>query len=357
MPNVELRIPGLVPGKRYRMVVETTSESVVGPSIEFTVPSSPRLISTYTPTYRKITRPWSSSYNEWAITVSGSDWSIAAQNQSATFNQMKTKNNSFEYTFNFSSGTKPSVGQVFTISNASDLWTTKVNTEPFYYDWLDYTVTGVSGNTITATGSPNPTKKASGSGTRVGWGKAPWNETKKVGTVQYYDTRHWDNASYNGKGFDTSTKTRTITASWTIPGSSGRTADQYGWVTKTSSGNYTDIEVSIPAELQTPQALQNSTNLKHIPVFFYIKNGVFYNVDDNTVMSTTPRALSTMPTTIPMSQTNLDVGNDVRDYRFTIATYTKQGSSWVGEWQQTYEEYESIGPSMSRVVYSKSAVL
>ena len=91
MPNVELRIPGLVPGKRYRMVVETTTESVVGPSIEFTVPSSPRLISTYTPTYKKVSRPWSSSYQSWGITVTGSSWSIAAQNKTGTINQMKTK--------------------------------------------------------------------------------------------------------------------------------------------------------------------------------------------------------------------------------------------------------------------------
>ena len=356
MPNVELRIPGLVPGKRYRMVVETTTESVVGPSIEFTVPSSPRLISTYTPTYKKVSRPWSSSYQSWGITVTGSSWSIAAQNKTGTINQMKTKNLSFDYTFNFTSVDKPAVGQLFTISNASDRWTTAVNTEPFYYDWLNYTVTGVSGNTITATGTPS-SKKTNGSGTFVGWGKAPWNLTKKVGSVQYYSTTHWDNADYNGKGFDTSTKTRAIGASWTIPGSSGSTADTYGWITVPTSGTYTDIEVSIPGELQTPNALQNSANLKHVPVFFYIKNGVFYNVDDDTVMGTTPRAISTMPATIPMKQTNLDVGTDVRDYRFTIATYTKQGSSWVGEWQQVADEYETVGPSMSRVIYSRSAVL
>lgn len=358
MPNVELRIPGLVPGKRYRMVVETTTESVVGPSIEFTVPSSPRLISTYTPTYKKVSRPWSSSYQSWGITVTGSSWSIAAQNKTGTIDIMKTTNDSFKYNFHFTSVDKPAVGQVFTISGASDRWTTAVNTEPFYYDWLDYTVFGVNSlGYVNATGSPNPTKKANGSGTFVGWGKAPWNLTKKIGSVQYYTTTHWDDASYNGKGFDTSTKTRSISASWTIPGSSGSTADTYGWITVPTSGTYTDIEVSIPGELQTPNALQNSANLKHVPVFFYIKNGVFYNVDDDTVMGTTPRAISTMPATIPMKQTNLDVGTDVRDYRFTIATYTKQGSSWVGEWQQVADEYETVGPSMSRVIYSRSAVL
>lgn len=356
MPNVELRIPGLIPGKRYRMVVETTSESVVGPSIEFTVPSSPRLISTYTPTYRKIERPWSSSYDVWTKITEGGEFNIPAQNKTGTINQMKTKNLSFEYTFNFTSTDKPAVNQLFTISGSSDRWTTAVNTEPFYYDWLNYTVTKVSGNTITATGSPSA-KKTNGSGTFVGWGKAPWNAKKVTGGVQYYDTRHWDNADYNGKGFDTSTKNRSIGASWTIAGGKGYTDPTYDWRTKTDSGTYTDIEVSIPAELQTPNSLQNSANLKHVPVFFYIKNGVFYNVDDNTVMGTTPRAISTMPATIAMKQTNLDVGTDVRDYRFTIATYTKQGSSWVGEWQQVSDEYETVGPSMSRVIYSKSAVL
>ena len=356
MPNVELRVPGLVPGKRYRMVIETTSESVVGPSIEFTVPSSPRLISTYTPTYKKNIIPFSNDYFVWGVTTPGGPFDIPSQTFAGTINQMKTKNLSFEYTFNFTSVDKPAVNQLFTISGSSDRWTTAVNTEPFYYDWLNYTVTKVSGNTITATGSPSA-KKTNGSGTFVGWGKAPWNAKKVTSGVQYYDTRHWDNADYNGKGFDTSTKNRAITASWTTPPGKGLAYDQYGWIPKIDSGTYINIEVSIPAELQAPNALQNSANIKHVPVFFYIKNGVFYNVDDNTVMSTTPRSISTMPATIPMKQTNLDVGEDIRDYRFTIATYTKQGSSWVGEWQQVADEYETVGPSMSRVIYSKSAVL
>ena len=364
MPNVEVRVPGLVPGKRYRMIVETTTESVVGPSIEFTVPSSPRLISTYTPKYKRDVKTYTVPGFKWGITVTGSNWEIKPKNVTSIADQMIIAK-SFDYVFRIVAGQPfPPKDQVFEILGASERITTKVNTEPFYYDWLDYTAGKKSQNLLNAKGSPNPTKKKNGLGTHVGWGKAPWNAAKTVTLpngkkVTYKNTDHWDNSKFNGKGFDPETKNKTITLSWTIPGSSGRTADQYGWIPDDKQETKVNITVSVPEELQAPNVLQNSDNIKHIPVFFYIKGGVFYNVDDNTVMGTTPRAIpaSAMPSTIPMSQTNLDVGTDVRDYRFTIATYTKSGSSWVGEWQQVADTYDSVGPSMSRVIYSKSAVL
>jgi hypothetical protein len=360
MPEVEVRIPNLVPGKRYRMIVETTSESVVGPSIEFTVPSSPRLISTYTPKYKRDVVTYVVPGRKWDITVVGQNWSRPASTATSIADRMIIQNEGDVYVFRIISGQPlPPDDQLFTILGASERITTKVNTEPFYYDWLDYTVTKISSRLVNARGKPNPTKKKDGVGTHVGWGKAPWNAKKTVGGVAYRSTTHWDDAKFNGKGFDAETKNKTITLSWRVPGASGRTADQYGWVPDNKTVTQVNIKVSVPEELQAPNVLINSDNIKHIPVFFYIKGGVFYNVDDNTVMGTTPRAIpaSAMPSTIPMSQTNLDVGADVRDYRFTIATYTKQGSSWVGEWQQVADTYESVGPSMSRVIYSKSAVL
>jgi hypothetical protein len=94
-------------------------------------------------------------------------------------------------------------------------------------------------------------------------------------------------------------------------------------------------------------------------VFFYIKNGIYYYLND-TVMGVNPPSYSTKPSTILLTERNANIGGQqesvARDYRFTVARYEKQGSSWVGYWMQKDETYETIGPSVSRVIYSQSAV-
>lgn len=122
------------------------------------------------------------------------------------------------------------------------------------------------------------------------------------------------------------------------------------------------MDVSVPEELST--SLMNDSTMFDKPVFFYIKNGSYFYLD-NSAVSAYPPSLTSKPSTIPLTERNADIttvdgspNNELaaRDYRFTVARYELMGSSWVGYWMQKDELYEKIGPAFSRVIYSQSAV-
>lgn len=336
MAKKEIVIPNLVPGKRYRMVVETpptTGEpSLLAPSVEFVVPSAPRLISTYTPTFSVISEPWSVTTTT-TTTVPGT-WvevgSVQAQT-TYTYNYSSTLGaqsglggwsytlNSWNYTFYTNVAlTNLQVNQVVTITNFGDT-----------YDG-NFTVTGVYSGT--------------------------WTIKNSSGVAQTFN-KAITATSHRRAGHQTATTSNNGNITYTIPNVPSvryQNPDTTTTTTTVSSGTYYHVDVNIPSEIQ--KDLMSTSTVKKIPVFFYIQNGVYYYFDGS-VVGNTPLTLTTTPV-IEMKKRNLNANSSVsaRDYRFTVAKYTLIGSSWYGDWEQKLDTYQSIGPSFSRVVISQPGV-
>ena len=331
MAKKEIVIPNLIPGKRYRMVVETPittgQPTLLAPSIEFVVPSAPRLISTYTPTFSVISDPWSTSTTT-TTTVPGT-WVEAGANRAAasyTFNlggwYYVLNSNVMEFYTN-DALTGLGAGMTVTISNFGAT-----------YDGA-FTINGIS--------TP---------------GGTPYSATNslKPRTTQYFSTAISATCSRRS-GHQTAKTSNNGTISYSIPADPA-TRYQNASTTSTStvvtSGTYYHVDVTVPSEIQ--KDLLSTDTVKKVPVFFYIQNGQYYYFDGS-VVGSTPLTLSTTPVA-EMKKRNLNANENVagRDYRFTIAKYTKTGSNWYGEWEQKLDTYESLGPSFSRVIISQSAV-
>ena len=347
-PNRTVLLNDLGPGKRYRMVVDVVgSPSLSGPAIEFTVPPSPRLISTYTPTVR-ITNYQHPILVETREEIIPDYVHPVDKNYESTISVFAGDPGGKNYRLTIP-GRKPPKGKDIRVSGRSVVYGT---TDPLYYDWLDYNVTGVSGDLVRTTAKPGG-RKSTGEGSRVGWGKAPWNKN----TGGYRKTQHWDDAEFNGAAFsDVDTSKSGMKAHWNEY-TKGYQPDPTGYRIILVPGFETrwDAEVSLPTEIVN-SGVFNSTgngNFRYLPVFFYIKNGAYYNMDDTPM--TAPLALSTFPDVIPLNATDTNMANDTRrDYRFSIARYERQGASWVPEWMQVDTRYES-NPVMSNVIISQPA--
>jgi len=338
MANVEISIPNLVSGQRYRMVVESsTNPSLVGPSIEFVVPTAPRLLSTYQPLFNVVAEPWSTTTTE-TTTIPGATVSAgsiqAAANLSKNITGWKRGNNIYPpYQFYVNNITSLSIGQVFTVNGMSS------PAGGDYYDRLIYTVVSASGTTVGATAViPNPVPSGF---------TASWKAAKGAPLV----------------GNTTTSNNGTLNFSLpAIPATDQTAASTTKTTSNTESGIKYHVDVSVPEELST--SLMNDSTMFDKPVFFYIKNGSYFYLD-NSAVSAYPPSLTSKPSTIPLTERNADIttvdgspNNELaaRDYRFTVARYELMGSSWVGYWMQKDELYEKIGPAFSRVIYSQSAV-
>jgi hypothetical protein len=333
MAKVEVSIPNLVSGQRYRMVVESRNNpSLVGPSIEFVVPPTPRFLSTYQPLYKVVAEPWSTTTTT-TETIPGATITAgsiqAAANLSKNITGWKRGNNIYPpYQFYVNNITSLNLGQTFTVNAMSS------PAGGDYYDRLIYTVVSVSGTTVGATATiPNPAP----SGFTASWKAA-------AGAPLVGNTTTSNNGTLNFS----------LPA---IPATNQTAASTTKSTTKTDSGTKYHVDVSAPQEIST--FLISDETMFDVIVFFYIKNGVYYYLN-NTVMGVNPPSYSTKPSTISLTERNADIGEQTesvaRDYRFTVARYEKQGSSWVGYWMQKDDTYEIVGPSVSRVIYSQSAV-
>jgi hypothetical protein len=349
-PNKTVKLRNLVPGKRYRMVVDVVgSPFLSAPSIEFTVPPSPRLISTYQPTVKIVEEPYTVQIaKEFPVVTTVN---IPAKNHAQTITRFGATNNSNKYSLRIP-GTKPPIGAVVRISGRSQIWGT---TDPLYYDWLDYKVTSINGNEVKCTGTPGYRAKH-GEGSRVKWGGAPWNKN----SGGYRKTQHWDDSGNNGKAFDDPDSTKSGMVAYWYTGPESYRVDggvEIKYVPELRK-KYR-AEVSLPQEIIDSGIFNSDSKgiYRYLPVFFYIKGGRYYNLDDTEVTSfpALPLARSFFPNPIPVTQTDFDMGNDTsRSYVFTIARYKDNTTSWIPTWMQVTNLYEG-NPRMQNVVLSQPA--
>lgn len=366
MSSVDIIVPNLVPGKRYRMVVETANSagqinvgSTSVPSIEFVVPSANQLLSSYIPKYSVTTVDHKQTGGE----ITGynpiygvdpdpywTDTTTAKTKKCDDTPTIRAKNLSWAnwYVFRFDSlSGVPPVGQTFYVSGMG-----KTSTS-WYYDFLQYKCEAhTSNNNIVATAIIVNENS---------WRRPPngTSTTEQSSTTR----RRW--RDQGGKPFvGIESEAAVPTLSWKETG--GYWTDnvapilRYEPIYSTIVPGYSvsDVTVFIPTSLKLENRTDGTSRVVELPVFFYIKNGRFYNLDD-TEMTGYPPAITSIPSTIPVSGTNLKANSDIssRSYRFTTARYTSINNGlWSAEWSQTDDAYGSE-PLMTNVVYSQQAVL
>lgn len=340
MPKKEIVIPNLIPGKRYRMVIETpleeSSPKLIAPSIEFVVPPAPRLISTYTPTYTLVSENWSTSTSTTTTTI-GSTVNVGDLQSAKNYDYRQAlggvtrATGSRRYVYYTSTALESfGIGTVFRVRHPDG-----------YYDQIPFTVALVQSGSFTVKNSKGV--------------------AQTFNTAIHADAANQKYPGYNrtGDAYSTTTNSGNTDIYYSrpaLPAVAYKNDDTSSTTTTTTTGTYTHVDVTVPSEIQKDLYVKPLEGVAKIPVFFYIKNGVSYYLD-NTAVGANPLNLTSVPV-LEMKKRNsqADAEASTRDYRFTIARYTKQGSTWVGEWEQKMDTYESIGPAFSRVVVSQSAV-
>jgi hypothetical protein len=359
LASAEIKIPGLIPGRRYRMVIETANSAgniTVGttsvPSIEFVVPSANQLISTYVPTYRVLVNNFPSppqtiiGYNPGASTPVEDTVTTVQTAKSKTCNNSPILSGGGNYLFRFSSlAGVPPVGTVFSVSGVAS----KPGTS-HYYNNLLYTVQShTSNDNIVAVGRLN------GEG---GW-SGQTDTTKRRWRDQAGKPFPDINTTAAG-GNPTLRWSEPVTVRTQNPPSVGQPQPIYSELIPAYS--ITNVTVSLPASinLENNISIDGTRRVVEMPVFFYIQNGIFYNLD-NTAMSGLPPTITGVPSAIPRTGTNsnrdLAAGTlALRSYRFTTARYTLEGGLWSAAWSQFDDRYISE-PLMRNVIYSGQAIL
>ncbi len=377
----EIIIPGLIPGKRYRMVVETEDGSnLAAPSVEFVVPSSPRLLSTYTPTY-SVVKAFHDTEGTYDPPPTGGGQipgtPTPAVNNNIRFSKFVNKNATNEYTIT-STGAVPPKDQTFTVSGVSS------GSAPYYFNWLVYTVTSSGKNPFTATGKGQ--QVYIDTLTPDGWRVK--STTSKANRALVTDGNGVLWSVKNGIGWGDVKTNSNMRMYWTTP--AGPTLfydevdpDPYP-ITIPNGGVHYHVDLTVPSEVQAQLAWTDT--VKDVPVFFYINNNNFYDFNDksfgdplNSIVNysnTSPLSLSTSN----LNQIYTDgAGNRVmtkrnqkvnvynnttgtfsttRSYRFSIVRYTRPpgGSTWTGTWLQTDSTFDSA-PSPNRIVYSQAGIV
>ena len=335
MAKANIKIPNLISGERYRIVISPSDDSLVSfnaPSIAFTVPPSPDRLDN--PSYQlKKTNTQSLVVADTVITNGTITTSYPAVTTSGTISAWSSAVGSYNYDFTINSTSTIKVGDHFIVDNISSPPTE-------YYDQLRYTVTGVPSSTkVQCSARYDPNFRnfiVNGVATNTGiWayndGRALDNRTNKANAAQ------WTNI--------------TPAYSTTTPTSSGTTV----------FGRQTNL--SMPS---MPKNLIWTNTVRDVIIFMFQYNGEFYylnntpiaEVSDKKIMfGSTPndtlvKAAKVSPeslirydtTSLPISQTSptatavhyLGLGSIQPKYYFTVARYIldSNGTNWNGQWLQ-----------------------
>jgi hypothetical protein len=358
------------------MVIETANSAgniTVGttsvPSIEFVVPSANQLLSTYVPSYRTsvVDYPGTPANSveikrekQWTTNDPVGYWSeytnTAKSKKCNNTPTIRASNLSWGnwYVFRFDSlSGVPPVGQTFYVSGMG-----KTSTS-WYYDFLQYKCEAhTSNDNIVATAIIVNENS---------WRKPPYGTSS---TEQGPTTRtRWRNQG--GKpfpGIETDQAAPTLswtesTRSWIDPDpETVALPDKVTYADYVAPWSIISVTTSLPASINLENNIsRDGKRVVELPVFFYIENGIFKDMDNN-VMSGLPPAITTVPSAIPRSATNVnpkEVSSSqiaLRSYRFTTAKYTLDNGLWSAQWSQFDDRYVSE-PLMRNVIYSGQAIL
>lgn len=392
MPNTEIKLPNLTPGKRYRMVISTNSDvngstnvasnTTSAPSLEFVVPTSPRLISTYTPTCRTVTQlhDLPGTYDPPATgggLIPGTGTSDVQNSVAVTRFHNTSGNNYSLYTT-----AMPPLQQKVYVSGVSS------GSAPFYFNWLEYTVKTASGSKVTLDGVGRQIYKdiQSPNGWKVTG--SPAVSTANKNKVTDGNGVLW--STKNGVGWGNDISKAGMTINWTTPGVAAQyypIVDPAPYpITLPNAGTYYHVDVSAPLDLKDQLVWTNT--VRDIVYFFYIDNGVYYDfgpIDDidrsfvdgsNSIVNATtlsPLFLDNAAFTTGIYKNGVILTardrkvNDVatgsvapaitRSYRFSVARYVFDGTTtWRGRWLQTDSTF-ATNPALNKIVISQPGVM
>ena len=358
------------------MVIETANSAgniTVGttsvPSIEFVVPSANQLISTYVPNYRTsvVDYPGTPANSveinrekQWGVDDPVGYWSdytnTAKSKKCNDTPTIRASNLTWAnwYVFRFLSlDGVPPVGQTFYVSGMG-----KTSTS-WYYDFLQYKCEAhTSNNNIVATAiivnenswrrPPHGTSTTEqGPTTRTRWRNQGGKPFPGIETDQAAPTLSWTES----------------TRTWIDPGPTPvALPDKITYADYVAPWSIISVTTSLPASINLENNIsRDGKRVVEIPVFFYIENGIFKDMNNN-VMSGLPPAITGVPSAIPRTATNVNPKEvtssqiALRSYRFTTAKYTLIDGLWSAQWSQFDDRYVSE-PLMRNVIYSGQAIL
>jgi hypothetical protein len=386
MANVTGYVSGLIPGKRYRMVITAITNSndpIRLPSIEFVTPTAPDLISSYLPvkailsnTRKRTFSIPTSPIGARADTFNITHWSAVDGQKSYRF---------FCNGSDFSKATKGKTIRVYGISDYAD--------SHAYYDAFDYRVVEKTSSYIDTVVSPTVTF-ITGSGTDAvvdsraltanDWCAGASGHNKhinaKEGSKASQRPSGWIRYYLDGQCLKTRNKqpnaaTATV---YTNRIDAGSRTTEITW------SEY-DITVSIPERF--PLLRNIPGGVVDVPVFAYknlttntwhnmdhsafvaINNPIQYSnsemmqliydydgngnarkdgVDKNKTSFNVNRAIYNETTGV------VNYDNHSKEYYFTIARYKKVGSSWQGGWLQS-EDSEPRVSDPAAIIWSGAA--
>ena len=390
-------VRGLVPGKRYRMVVSAeagSQQNIVLPSIEFVVPSAPDLISSYQPVGTKTTE---------LLTVKDNRITPGTGATTATFNvtHWSAANRSRTYTFwvNGSGYSKVRVGSIVRFGANGNTSTGLSNYEDAdsYYDTYDYKVVEKKSSYMVCVVQQSMTSiVGSGESAEIqtinmsdGAIAAAWcrgqaghyrHQYTKTGSKSNQRPSSWTKFEFDGRALGAKNKNpNTAVGTVYIPRIAAADADIY------DSKTLENVNIKIPDNFP----LFRDQEVIDIPVFAY-KNrtlGRWYNMDhtpfvaidepkqySNSAMNNELNGRVNDANTrdgIPINRDSKNINNVVfldngdnpgvwqetnynKEYYFTIARYKKVGSVWQGSWLQS-EDSEPRVSDPEAIIWSQKA--
>lgn len=364
----------LVPGNRYRLVVEAitnTLDPIVLPSIEFVVPPSPELISSYKPIGQKSERRLTGTK---VIPVSD----IPAQTGTFNITHWSATDNGYNYRFwcNGADFAKLQTGmKIRMVGGNTGSGISDYEDSHAYYDAFDYVVTAKTDSyidTIVSSTVTNMTTGATRALTPNDWcpqaGGHPRHQYSAVGNGSNQRPSGWIRYYTDGRALRTRTfYPNAAAAQFYIPGKPANT------ITEQKTYTVWDVNISVPDNF--PLYRNEIEGVVDVPLFVYknfstrtwhlLNHQPFVPINYPPVYSNNAmdqllydRDGSGRPrrTGVPLNETSLNINetsfnqssglpeskNHSKEYYFTVMRYKRVGSQWIGSWLQTMNSEPSV---------------
>lgn len=366
----------LIPGNRYRLVVEAltnTLDPIILPSIEFVVPPSPELISSYTPVGRKTERRLTGTKVTPTSPVAASTGTFNITHWSAT-------DNGYSYRFWCNGGDygKLQTGmKIRMVGGSTGSGISDYEDDHSYYDAFDYTVTAKTStyiDTVVSSTVTNMTTGVSRALVPTDWctqisGGHPRHQYSAVGSASNQRPSGWIRFYTDGRCLKTRNyQPNAASAQFYIPGIPANT------ISEQKSYTVWDVNVSVPENF--PLYRNEVEGVVDVPLFVYrnfstrtwhllnhqafvvtnyppvydaaAMDQLLYDRDDDD----NPRR-----TGVPVNDTSLNINetsfnsstglpeskNQSKEYYFTVMRYKRNASgTWEGSWLQSENSQPTV---------------
>jgi hypothetical protein len=380
-------LKNLIPGNRYRLVIEAvtnTLDPIALPSIEFVVPPSPDLISSYTPVGKRTETRLPGIQN---IPIS----SIPATTGTFNITHWSATDNGYAYKFWCNGGdfAKLQTGmKIRMVGGNTSNGISNYEDDHSYYDAFDYTVTRKTSTyieTVVSSTVTNMTTGVSRALVPTDWciqvsGGHPRHQYSAEGTASNKRPSGFLRFYTDGRALKTRNYQPNVAqARFYIPGVPG------GQRQETKTYSVWDVNVSVPENF--PLYKNEVDGVIDVPLIVYrdFKTRTWHLMDHSPFIVTQyPKILSLSNmdqllydrdannnprrTSIPLNETSSNVNetifnsvtglpeskNHTKEYYFTVIRYKREGNLWKGAWLQS-KNSEDIVANPEDIIWSQRA--